>query len=78
MLPEKSPPRGGERVTEEWFPDGEGEGEPARRARQVCAGCPVRAECLELALSMPQRPAGIWGGTTERERRDMRRERRAA
>lgn len=43
-----------------------------RQARQVCAGCPVRAECLAHALTFHEL-YGIWGGTSARERRDMRR-----
>ncbi len=39
-----------------------------RRAKRVCAGCQVRFECLEYALRTRQQH-GIWGGTTEDERR---------
>lgn len=45
-----------------------------------CAACPVREVCLEHALDARE-PYGIWGGTTEAERKRMirrRRERRAA
>lgn len=42
-------------------------------AKRICAGCPVREQCLEWALQ--RREAGIWGGTTENERRVIRRER---
>ncbi len=42
------------------------------KARALCAGCPVRQECLEVALSDPDL-MGLWGGTTEAERRGMRR-----
>ena len=37
-------------------------------ARAVCAGCPIRLDCLALALATPS-TRGIWGGLTERERR---------
>ena len=45
---------------------------PDRDSRDVsykkcCFDCPVRAECLEYALVYDQ--YGIWGGTTEKERR---------
>ena len=33
----------------------------------LCAACPVRRECLEHALAVPERH-GIWGGTTPAER----------
>ncbi|MGW0629458.1 WhiB family transcriptional regulator [Streptomyces sp. NPDC002758] len=39
-----------------------------RRAKAVCRGCPVRDPCLRWALRTGQ-AAGIWGGTTETERR---------
>jgi WhiB family transcriptional regulator, redox-sensing transcriptional regulator len=41
------------------------------RAKQVCARCPVRSSCLEWALATGQN-AGVWGGTTEDERRALR------
>jgi WhiB family redox-sensing transcriptional regulator len=41
-------------------------------AKAVCSSCPVRAECLDYALADPSL-VGCWGGTTERERRDLRR-----
>ena len=55
-------------------------GGPTKAAKQVCAQCPVREACLEaaLALTMDEDRSGIWGGTTERERRRIRQERRAA
>jgi WhiB family transcriptional regulator, redox-sensing transcriptional regulator len=40
-------------------------------AKAVCGRCPVCLSCLSYA-SMT-RPDGIWGGTTEAERRAMRR-----
>ena len=48
------------------------------RAKRICAGCSVRRECLEFALSSNQ-IHGIWGGTTADDRqRERRRQRRAA
>jgi WhiB family transcriptional regulator, redox-sensing transcriptional regulator len=49
------------------------------RAKAVCAGCPVRTECAEHALTAPE-PAGVWGGLGEDERaaERRRRSRRAA
>lgn len=49
----------------------------AQRALAICAGCPVRSACLEHALANGERH-GIWGGTTEHERRTLLRERRRA
>lgn len=42
------------------------------RALDVCENCPVRGECLEYAQADGQLE-GVWGGTTARERRGMRR-----
>lgn len=47
-------------------------GENTAPAKQVCAGCPVRAECLAEALQ-DSHTVGVWGGTSERERRRLRR-----
>lgn len=48
-------------------------------AKAVCARCAVRDDCLEYALKVPSgQDAGIFGGTDERERRRLRRQRAAA
>lgn len=44
------------------------------RAKAVCAHCPVRAECLGYALDNGLEH-GVFGGTTESERRALRRTR---
>ncbi|MCX4686942.1 WhiB family transcriptional regulator [Kitasatospora purpeofusca] len=38
-----------------------------RRAKMICAGCPVKSLCLADALERKE-PAGIFGGLNERER----------
>lgn len=43
------------------------------RAKEVCAGCPVEAACLQYALATNQE-FGVWGGHNEKERRILRRE----
>ncbi|WP_374198573.1 WhiB family transcriptional regulator [Streptomyces scabiei] len=48
--------------------------EQIEAAKQVCNGCPVRAECLEFALDTNQ-DSGVWGGTSEDKRRAARRRR---
>ena len=42
-------------------------------AKAVCQACPVNAPCLEYALATNQ-DSGIWGGTSEEERRTLRRQ----
>lgn len=42
------------------------------RAKEVCGECPVQSDCLEYALETNQ-DSGIWGGTSEEERRNLRR-----
>src|SRR6185437_8870265 len=41
------------------------------RARRICAGCPVRSECLAVAMADAELD-GMWGGTIERQRREAR------
>lgn len=40
-------------------------------AKRVCAGCPVRSDCLDFALVTGQE-VGVWGGLAEPERRALR------
>jgi WhiB family redox-sensing transcriptional regulator len=37
-------------------------------AKEICAHCPVTAECLEWAVRTSQ-PDGVWGGRSAAERR---------
>jgi len=41
-----------------------------RRAKEICAGCPVRRPCLDYAMSIRE-PHGIWGGLNELERKEL-------
>ncbi|MDA8297410.1 MAG: WhiB family transcriptional regulator [Actinomycetota bacterium] len=45
-------------------------------AKAICAGCPARRPCLDDALKNGLQ--GVWGGTSERERRVLAREHRKA
>ena len=54
-----------------------GRGESTLKAKAVCNGCPVRTDCLDWALKNNERE-GVWGGTSERERKAMRRTLRLA
>ncbi len=41
-----------------------------RRAKAICAGCPVRRPCLDYAIRIRE-PHGIWGGLNELERKQL-------
>lgn len=55
-----------------FFPDSE---ESSDEAKSICAECMVRLSCLEHALTLREKD-GVWGGTTEKERRRIIRQRR--
>lgn len=42
------------------------------RAKAVCRRCPVREQCLDWAMDSGQ-SLGVWGGTSETERRALKR-----
>jgi len=50
-----------------WFP---ARGADLTPARNICAGCAVRDECLAAGMSERH---GLWGGLSERQRRVERR-----
>jgi WhiB family redox-sensing transcriptional regulator len=41
------------------------------KAKAVCANCPVSRPCLEMALADPH-IEGVWGGTSDKDRRRIR------
>ncbi|NIK61326.1 WhiB family transcriptional regulator [Kribbella shirazensis] len=45
-------------------------------AKQICGHCEVVDDCLEWALHTGQ-AAGVWGGLSEDERRDLKRRTRS-
>jgi WhiB family redox-sensing transcriptional regulator len=53
-----------------FFPE---KGERNRNVRRICIGCEVRQSCLEFAIAHDEE--GVWGGTTQFERRQLRRTR---
>lgn len=70
----------------EWMADGNCRSQPPAlffpsdgvgvdAARRLCATCPVKSPCLEYALRN-RIDHGVWGGTSERERRRILRQRR--
>jgi WhiB family redox-sensing transcriptional regulator len=57
-----------------WFPD---KGGSTRVPKQICAGCPIKAECLAWAIATDER-YGVWGGLSEKERRALKRRQQVA
>lgn len=55
-----------------FFPETPGP-ENCADAKAICAVCPVRVQCLHYAMT--HRMAGVWGGTSEADRRRIRRKR---
>ena len=54
-----------------WFPP-DGRRDVAATARRICAGCPVRAECLDYAVTLEPLPLdGIWAGRTHTQVRQV-------
>jgi WhiB family transcriptional regulator, redox-sensing transcriptional regulator len=53
----------------QFFPSRGGD---VRPGKALCAACVVRSDCVAYAMADPDL-AGIWGGTSERERATMRR-----
>lgn len=53
---------------EAWHP---GIGQASAPAVAICRQCPVIAACLAHALADPSL-TGVWGGTSERSRRQLR------
>lgn len=57
-----------------WFPpDGALGRSIAAQAKAICHVCPVRLDCLAGAVARYEE-FGIYGGTSERERRELRRQ----
>jgi WhiB family transcriptional regulator, redox-sensing transcriptional regulator len=46
-------------------------------AKRICGTCAVREQCLEYALDN-RIDHGVWGGTSERQRRRMLKKRKAS
>ena len=46
--------------------------EQIAQAKKVCTSCPCREACLDFAI-LTNQDSGIWGGTSEEERRAIRR-----
>lgn len=49
-------------------------GQVPARAKDICGGCPVKAECLDYSIEMRDWE-GVWGGVPGRKRRAIARAR---
>jgi WhiB family redox-sensing transcriptional regulator len=62
-----------------FFPE-KGQHAVAKTAIRICRACPVRAQCLDFALSGADTwggiATGIWGGTTPAQRNQLRQQRK--
>lgn len=59
---------------EVFFPDRGSNGNNVKMAKRVCANCTYIVECLEWAIVHKEN--GVWGGTSESERKAIRRQRK--
>jgi WhiB family transcriptional regulator, redox-sensing transcriptional regulator len=60
-----------------FFPE---KGQPSLPAQRICASCPVIDDCREFILQPENEDAGrfgVWGGLSERERRQLKLDRAA-
>ena len=60
-------------VNRAWFHSTEGR--EIKHAKLICQGCPVKAQCLEYALTADDN-WGVWGGLDDKQRRQLTRGRR--
>ena len=54
-----------------FMPEGPDHVKITRQAKAVCASCPIAKTCLEYAIRNNE--WGIWGGTTMKERMQLKR-----
>jgi WhiB family redox-sensing transcriptional regulator len=60
--------------TDLFYPDSAESPAAYAAAREICAACPVRTDCLEWAMELGD-PHGMWGGLTGRERQRLAQQR---
>ena len=73
-LPENIQIANTKRMHQLFFPE-RNDQRPGEIAMSICDTCPVQLKCLKYALDTSQRD-GVWGGTSGRTRRRIRRMRR--
>lgn len=62
----------GQTDPEIFFPE---KGVSSAMAKLVCRRCPVIDKCLDYAVNAPMILDGVWGGTTVKQRQELRRQR---
>jgi WhiB family redox-sensing transcriptional regulator len=55
-----------------FFPSAEANDAEVAYAKEICDSCQVADACLEFAFETNQR-SGVWGGTSEEDRKTLRR-----
>lgn len=58
-----------------FFPDDYDDRMAVLIAKKICSDCPLTTSCLQYALANPELE-GVWGATTPRERKNIRRRKR--
>lgn len=58
---------------DKFFP-GRGDTKNLEAARAICDMCIVSTECEEYAIDRPEIQSGVWGGTTNSDRRQIRKQ----
>ena len=59
-----------------FFPERHATAADTAQAKAVCAGCSVRQECADYAMTPPVITNGVWGGMSSKERLRILRQRR--
>lgn len=54
-----------------FFPETYNDRAAVARAKKICDGCWLKAECFEYAVKFPSME-GIWAGTTPQDRKRLR------
>lgn len=77
-VPNFGPSRACAGARAEWFFPAKGADavHAVEAAKRICAGCRFLTPCREWAVAQGRDTVGVWGGTTDKERRAIRAHRR--
>lgn len=56
----------------DFVPPGRTPAAEIRQAVRICMACPVNHHCFEEAMDNPSKLAGLWGGTDQQDRKNIR------